>query len=148
MCWLSAAKEPLLIHLMFASDAAEHESFSINTEWISSTPHVFIPFGLEKKKSMGTTITVYPKGGTDSRVLAQALWQYINQLYPDTAGMMGKRVLIKIDGGHSYCFDISTLVELRSCGIYLFPGVQNTMHITQEMDQNYGEFKSKLNLYV
>jgi hypothetical protein len=29
-------------------------------------------------------------------------------------------------------------------GIYLFPGVQNTTQVTQETDQNYGQFKSDL----
>jgi hypothetical protein len=29
-------------------------------------------------------------------------------------------------------------------GVYLFPGVQNTTHVTQETDQNYSEFKSLL----
>ena len=65
-------------------------------------------------------------------------------MYPDAADMNGKRVLIKIDGGPGH-LHITALAELCSCcSIYLFPGVQNTMHITQETDHNYGEFKSQL----
>jgi hypothetical protein len=40
------------------------------------------------------------------------------------------------------------LAELRSLGVYLFPGVQNTTQITQETDQNYGEFKSLLRKHI
>ena len=147
MCGSSAAGAPLPIHLMFASDAAEDKNFLVNAEWISNIPHVFVSFGLDEKKSLGATVTLNPKGGTDSRVLAQVLWQYIDWLYPDAEDMKGKRVLIKIDGGPGW-LDISTLAELWSHSIYLFPGVQNTTHITQETDQNYGEFKSKLWQYA
>lgn len=40
------------------------------------------------------------------------------------------------------------LAQLRSLGVYLFPGVQNTTHVTQETDQNYGEFKSLLRKHI
>jgi hypothetical protein len=36
------------------------------------------------------------------------------------------------------------LADLRCRGVYLFPGVQNTTHVTKETDQNYGLFKSHL----
>ncbi len=55
----------------------------------------------------------------------------------------GFHVVFKIDGG-SGRLNIQMLAELRCHGIYLFPGVQNTTHITQETDQYYGLFKSKL----
>jgi hypothetical protein len=32
--------------------------------------------------------------------------------------------------------------------MYLFPCVQNTTHVSQEADQNYGHFKSLLRKYV
>jgi hypothetical protein len=44
--------------------------------------------------------------------------------------------------------DINSLAELRSRGIYLFPGVQNTTQLTQETDQNFGLFKSLLREYA
>ncbi|MGH7955005.1 MAG: hypothetical protein ACREOZ_03505, partial [Gloeomargaritales cyanobacterium] len=85
------------------------------------------------------------KGGTDSRVLKQLRIQYTEKLFPDASDTFGNRVLIKIDGGPGR-LDLSSLAELRSRGVYLFPGVQNTTHITQETDQNYGEFKSIIRL--
>lgn len=54
---------------------------------------------------------------------------------------------IKIDGGPGR-LDIPMLTELRSLGVYLFPGVLNTMQITQEIDQNYGEFTSLLRRFI
>jgi hypothetical protein len=36
------------------------------------------------------------------------------------------------------------LADYRAHGIYPFPGVQNTTHVTQETDQNYGIFKSDI----
>ena len=30
----------------------------------------------------------------------------------------------------------------------LFPGIQDTMHVTQETDQNYGKFKSLLHKHI
>jgi hypothetical protein len=37
--------------------------------------------------------------------------------------------------------DEGALADSRARGIYLFPGVQNTTQVTQETDQNYGQFK-------
>ena len=76
-------------------------------------------------------------------MLSQVLQSYVDRLYPDAADMPGKRVLIKIDGGPGR-MDINSLAELRSRGIFLFPGVQNTTQLTQETDQNFGLFKSLL----
>jgi hypothetical protein len=56
-------------------------------------------------------------------------------------------VLFKIDGGPGR-LDINSLAELRVRGIYLFPGIQNTTHVTQETDQNYGGFKSLLRKHI
>ncbi len=56
-------------------------------------------------------------------------------------------MLIKIDGwpGH---LDFNTLVEMRLHGVYIFPCVQNTTHVTQETDISYGRFKSLLCQYT
>jgi hypothetical protein len=64
-------------------------------------------------------------------------------LFPDACDQDGLRVVFKIDGGPGQ-LNIQMLAELLCRGIYLFPGVQNTTHVTQETDQNYGLFKSKL----
>jgi hypothetical protein len=73
------------------------------------------------------------RGGTDSRVLAQVLHRHVTTMFPDSADQPGKKVLLKIDGGP---------------GRLLFTGVQNAMHITQETDQNYDQFKSLLRKHI
>ncbi len=93
------------------------------------------------------TVTRNERGGTDSRVLSQVLRRFITTLFPISADQPGRRVLLKIDGGPGR-LDIQSLAELRVLGCYLFPGVQNTMHITQETDQNYGQFKSLLRKHI
>jgi hypothetical protein len=71
----------------------------------------------------------------------------VERLYPDARDQVDCRVLLKIDGGPGR-LDLNSLAELRSRGVYLFPGVQNTTHVSQETDQNYGLFKSLLRKYI
>ena len=64
-------------------------------------------------------------------------------LYPDAAPEKGKWVILKCDSGHGH-LNLDLLAGLRtSAGFILFPGVPNTMAVTQETDQNYGPFKTQ-----
>jgi hypothetical protein len=90
-----------------------------------------------------TRIIVNKKGGTDSRVLNEVLSQYAAVLYPDAKDEEGYRVCFKIDGGLG-SLNILMFADMQCQVVYLFPGVQNTTHVTQETDQNYGLFKSQL----
>jgi hypothetical protein len=71
----------------------------------------------------------------------QVLLGYTEQLFPDAADVLGKRILYKINGGPG-CLDLKLLSNLRARVVWLFNGVQNMTHITQKMDQNYSFFKS------
>ena len=135
------------IHIMFASKAAEECNYAVNLEWILGFPSVIGQFGHTEEKSFTASTTVNTKGGTDARVLAQYLMHVLKKLYPNASDTPGNRVLFKIDGGPGR-LDIKSLAELRVKGCYLFPGVQNTTHVTQETDQNYGKFKSLLRKYL
>jgi hypothetical protein len=132
---------------MFSSSAQSVDNYSVSVEWMFDLPRIFIQFGHEASQSFPSTVTVNPKGGTDSRVLAQLLSSYVERLYPDARDQVGRCVLLKIDGGPGR-LDLNSLAELRSRGVYLFPGVQNTTHVSQETDQNYGLFKSLLRKYI
>jgi hypothetical protein len=114
---------------------------------ILSLPRVKGIFGHEEEKVFPASVTKNEKGRTDGRVFRQLLLYYVTHLYPDVADTPGKRLLFKIDGGPGR-LDIPMLAELRSLGVYLFPGVQNTTQITHETDQNYGEFKSLLRKHI
>jgi len=147
MCGSNAAGEAMPLHIMFSSDAKEADNYAVNAAWIVSLPRVKGTFGHQEEKVFPASVTTNEKGGTDGRVLRQLLLYYVKNLYPDVADTPGKRLLFKIDGEPGR-LDISMLAELRSLGVYLFPGVQNTTQITQETDQNYGEFKSLLRKHI
>ena len=79
-------------------------------------------------------------------MLQQVLLSYVESLYPDAKGEAGCHVIIKLDSepGH---LDMNSLAELLCREVFLFPGVQNTTHVSQETDMNYGLFKSLLCQY-
>ncbi len=80
-----------------------------------------------------THAIVNAKGGTDARVLKEILDTYVLELFPDAADDDDHRVIFKLDAGPGR-LNILMLAELRCKGVYLFPGVQNTTHATQETD--------------
>ena len=53
--------------------------------------------------------------------------------------------MIKIDSGPGSCFAI-LVAELRHLGFYMYPGVPNTMAVTQETNRNYGPFKTQFRM--
>jgi hypothetical protein len=140
MCGSTAAGEPLPIHAMFSSDAQE-EKMVVDYRWIADFPRVQGRYGHDLVEEYCAQLTVNEKGGSDCRTLHQCLTAYQQRLWPDAADIPGKRVLYKIDGGPGR-LDEGALADSRARGIYLFPGVQNTTQVTQETDQNYGQFKS------
>jgi hypothetical protein len=147
MCGSNADNEPLPLHIMFASKATDEQNFTVSADWVTNLPRVKVQFGHEEEKEFCASLTVNSKGGTDSRVLRQVICFYVERLYPDASDRAGKRVLVKIDGGPGQ-LDIQLIAHLRARGIYLFNSVQNTTHVSQETDQNYGLFKSILRKYT
>lgn len=130
MCGSNAIGEVLPLHIMFSSKA-EEEKKSMNIEWCFGLPCIFAQFGHSSLQSFPALVTMNPNGGTDSRVLAQVLRSNVEQLYPDAKDKAGFRVLIKIDDVPGR-LDLNSLTELRASGVYyLFPGVQNTTHVSQ-----------------
>jgi hypothetical protein len=137
MLGLNAAGESMPIHIMFASKAKEELKYQINLEWIMGIPCVSGRFGHDKEKSFPVTVTMNPKGVADSRGLEQYLNNVMKMLYPIVSDNPGSHVLFNIDEG-SGCLDIKSLDQLRAKGCYLFPRAQNTTHVMQETDRNYG----------
>ena len=89
----------------------------------------------------GVTFACNKKGGMNKEELRKYLVQAILPLYPDAADVPGNRVLIKIDSGPGR-MNKAMLVELHVKGFYLLPGLLNSTHVTQETNQNYGQFKN------
>jgi hypothetical protein len=125
---------------MFSSYVKSEENYQVQADWVVGLPMVKDFFGHQE---IPTRIIVNEKGSTDSRVLNEVLSQYAAILYPDVEDEDGYRACFKIDGGLRR-FNIPMLANLQCQGVYSFPGVQNTTHVTQETDQNYGLFKSHL----
>jgi len=61
--------------------------------------------------------------------------------FPDAEDVTGKRV-IKVDNGPGR-MELGFLVEARTLGFIIYPGVPNTTSVTQETDQSYCPFKTK-----
>jgi hypothetical protein len=83
----------------------------------------------------------------DARVLKLVLDKLTEMLYPDAADDNDHHVIFKIGGGPGR-LNLEMLAELQCRGVYLFAGVPNTTHATQETDQNYGLFKSQLQMNI
>jgi hypothetical protein len=83
------------------------------------------------------------RAGMNAIELDKYMKNSILPLYPDIEDKPGKRVLLKVDSGPG-CLNVEMLADLRLQGLYLVPGVPNTTHVTQETDQNYGLYKSRV----
>ena len=88
------------------------------------------------------SIGVNEKSGMDTDEFANYIRNAIMPLYPDAAPEYGKWVVLKCDSGPGR-LNLYLLADLQTSGFILFPGVPNTMAVMQEMDQNYGPFKSQ-----
>ena len=133
------AMPPVLI----LSSSAQQENRAVRLSWVSGLPQVEGFFGHSEKKKFSTIVLSNEKGGTDADVLHRMLKKLLTTLYPDAADVPEKRFVLKVDGGPGRLQE-AILADLRLFGCYLFPSVQNTTQVTQETDQNYGEFKSTI----
>lgn len=147
ICGSNAAGEPMPIFVVFSSDAEHEVNFRVRADWLVGMPKVNCQFGNHETTEFAAHAIVNSRGGTDSRVLKEVLDKYTELLYPDAADDDDHRVIYKIDGGPGR-LNLEMLAQLRCKGVYLYPGVPNTTHATQETDQNYSLFKSQLRTNV
>ena len=97
--------------------------------------------GAPLERTWPSTLGMNEKGGMDECEFSKYLFNSIVPLYPDVLDIPGKRVMIKVDSGPGR-LNTEMHAKLRCLGFYLYPGVPNTTHVTQETDQSYGLFKS------
>lgn len=90
ICGSNAFGEAMPIHIVYSSDATDETRFSVNTDWLQGLPKVECTFGMEKSQTLGATVSVNEKGGSDARVLKDVLIKYIERLYPDIADTAGE----------------------------------------------------------
>jgi hypothetical protein len=99
-------------------------------------------FGEDKVCSWPVTFGQNEKGGMDDEEFEKYLLNLIMPLYPNAKDKQGKHVILKADSGPGTT-NLSLLTKLRLLGFVLYPCMPNTMHVTQETNQNYGPFKTQ-----
>ena len=139
----SAAGEPLPPHFQFQTSAQTAEAEYIRIECIRYMLDVRAQFGHDTEQSFPISLGLNSKGGMDVDEFYEYIVKSIMRLYPDAAPTAGKWVVIKCDGGPGRLNE-ELLAYLRFHGYLLYPGVPNTTAVTQETDQSYGPFQSKL----
>ena len=69
------------------------------------------------------------------------LLKAIFPLFPDSKDHKGKRVLLKV-GSEPGRLNFQLLCKCRLLGFILYPGLPNTKAVSQDMNRNYGPFKT------
>ncbi|KAL3760365.1 LOW QUALITY PROTEIN: hypothetical protein ACHAWU_000340 [Discostella pseudostelligera] len=137
----TAAGEVLPPHFEFQTAAQSDNGAQIKYEAAKFMLHTRGQYGTDKEQNWATSIGANAKGGMDDVELFKYIKNTIMPLYPKAAPVKGKWVIVKVDSGPGRGNE-DLLTELRWHGFILFPGVPNTAAVTQEMDQNYGPFKT------
>jgi hypothetical protein len=138
----NAAGEALPPHFQFMTAAVTEENESIRNECFRYMLDVVGFFGHEEKQQMPVSFGMNAKEGMDDAEFFEYLQKSIMPLYPDSAPINGKWVVLKCDSGPGR-LNKKLLAMLRYHGFILFPGVPNTTAVSQETDQNYGPFQSQ-----
>ena len=120
------------------------ETTRLKTELISRMHQIEGRFGHSNRKRFSPMIAATPKGSMNATILDSYL-KYLTQLYPDIRDEEGKRLFVKLDNGVGRD-NTDFLFNSRSFGAYIWPGLPNTSEGTQEMDQAFGLFKSRMEL--
>jgi hypothetical protein len=105
-------------------------------------PKIKGTFGNDCEKEWSVTLRMNLKGGMNERKFRSYFLNSIVPLFPDAQDVKGKRVIMKVDSGPGR-MELGLLVEARTLGIIVYPGVPNTTAVTQETDQSYGPFKTQ-----
>jgi hypothetical protein len=128
-------------HFQFMTSAQTDKGKMIRIDCVCYMKKVWGEFGMGVSERYGVAFGMNKKGGMDMEEFAKYLHNSIMPLNPNVAPEFGKWVFLKCDSGPGR-MNLELLVDLRSDGFILFPGVPNTTAIMQETDQNYGPFKT------
>ncbi len=126
------------------SSTGESGGGSISSDGISLFIKLlfFISFQRTSGSTLISALTTIGIIGADGYFLLQLLLHYVNVLHPDAANVPGMHVHSKLMEGQEGLTSRAWLGrDFFGC---IFPGIQDTTHVTQETYQNYGKFKSFL----
>ena len=128
-------------HFQFSTNAKSEEREKIKLEVFKYLKQTKAKFGRDAEVWDDPTIGLNEKGGMDDEEFEMYLINLLHVIYPDSSDKSGMRVLVKIDSGPGQS-NMELLARLQMKGIILYPGVPNTTSVSQETNQNYGQFKS------
>jgi hypothetical protein len=100
-------------------------------------------FGFPARLAFASSFAASENGSVTNKIFLAWLQETIVGLYPDAADEPGNRVLLKVDTGPGRFYSDFRCVS-REHGIYTFPGVPNGTEIGQEMDQLFGNLKTRM----
>jgi hypothetical protein len=151
----TAFGEPLPPLFIFDSAASTDEGRRLNSAWAIDLPKVNGVFGGDLVKTWDSFLASAPNGSTDDAIFEQFIDVVITPLYPnlapewkfaDDGSLIEGPILIKTDGGPGRLGKTSLPARRRwaAMGIILFPGLQNTTAASQEQDELYGPFETKI----
>ena len=138
----TAAGETFPPHIQYVTKAKTVETMRLDMDVAEHVPRVIGKFGWAEKCTWPVLFGQNEKGGMDSKEFAKYLFTSIVTLFPHVKDKPGHRVLLNVDSGPGW-MNLNLLAKLRLLGFVLYPCVPNTTHVTQEMDQNYGPFKTQ-----
>ena len=99
-------------------------------------PHVSGKFGAPEEKACSITVGMNAKGGMDDVEFDEYLSNSLIPLYPGAEDIEWKRVIFKLDSGPGR-LGVKLPATLRLLGFVLYPGVPNTIAVSQDTNRNY-----------
>ena len=137
----NAEGKPIPPHFQFQTSAQTPDAKALDIECIRYMLNVQAVFGHEEVQSFPILLGLNNKGAMDDVKFFEYLQKSIMKLYPDTAPIKGKWVIIKCDSCPGR-LNPDILAYLRYRRFLLYPSISNTTAVSQETDQSFGLFQS------
>ena len=152
----TAAGEVLPSFYFFDTSCEKPENRKFNLTWLLGLPWVQGFFGCGELASFPPAGCVTVSGGMEAAVFDSYLDQCIYPCFPDMSPdwvfdddgeFISGPVILKIDSGPGRIGMGAENVAMRekaaARGLFLFPGLQNTTAVSQEMDELYTDFQMR-----
>ena len=110
-------------------------------------PHVSGKFGAPEEQTFPITVGMNAKGGMDDVEFDEYLSNSLIPLYPDAEDVKWKRVIFKLESG-PVRLGVKLPATLSLLGFVLYPGVPNTIAVSQDTNRNYGPFKTAFRIIL
>jgi hypothetical protein len=139
----NAAGECVPIHWQLPTAATTKDREKIRFDFLHHVSSTRGRFGCKEERVWPCTIGLNEKGSMNDEEFDKNIDNSIVPLYPELEDTEteGKQVLLKVDSSTGRNGrDLLNKAWFR--GVYLFHGLPNTTSVQQEMDMNYGPFKS------